>query len=71
MFVLGNTYKRSDLHQKYGGQEQGGISTPSRHSFIMLFTGEQGQQYGYRDGWSEDGLFPYTGEGQRGDMPFV
>jgi len=37
----------------------------------MLFTGEQGHRYGYRDGWSEDGLFLYTGEGQKGDMTFV
>jgi 5-methylcytosine-specific restriction protein A len=37
----------------------------------MLFTGETGSQYGYIDGWSEEGVFFYTGEGQRGDMPFV
>jgi 5-methylcytosine-specific restriction protein A len=37
----------------------------------MLFTGEQGRQYGYRDDWTEDGIFLYTGEGQVGDMTFV
>lgn len=37
----------------------------------MLFTGETGKQYGYQDGWSEEGLYLYTGEGQRGDMSFV
>lgn len=71
MFVVGKTYKRRDLHKLCGGQRQGGISTPSRHSFIMLFSGEQGHQYGYRDRWTEEGLFLYTGEGQRGDMTFV
>jgi 5-methylcytosine-specific restriction protein A len=71
MFVLGNTYKRSDLHKSYEGQRQGGISTPSRHNFILLFTGEQGKQYGYKDGWTEDGIFLYTGEGQVGNMMLV
>jgi len=71
MFVFGNEYKRSDLHATYGGQEQGGISTPSHHDFIMLFTGEQGHRYGYKDEWTEEGLFLFTGEGQRGDMSFV
>jgi 5-methylcytosine-specific restriction protein A len=71
MFILGNEYRRSDLHSKYGGQKQGGISTPSKHNFIMLFTGTQGHQYGYEDEWTDEGLFIFTGEGQRGDMPFI
>jgi len=71
MFVLDNVYKRRDLHKKYGGQMQGGITTPSNQKIIMLFTGERGQQYGYKDGWSNEGLFLYTGEGQRGDMQFT
>lgn len=70
MFVFGNEYKRSDLHAMYGGQKQGGISTPSKHDVIMLFSGEQGHQYGYRDEWTKDGLFLFTGEGQRGDTSF-
>jgi 5-methylcytosine-specific restriction protein A len=36
----------------------------------MLFTGESGEQYGYRDGWVE-GVFEYSGEGQYGDMRWV
>jgi 5-methylcytosine-specific restriction protein A len=71
VFVLGRTYNRRDLHKLYGGQKQSGISTPSRHSFIMLFTGEQGHQYGYQDDWTDEGIFLYTGEGQIGDMTFV
>ena len=71
MFIQGQIYIRRDLHDRYAGQQQGGISTPSEHEFIMLFTGEQGEQYGYRDGWTEDGVFLYTGEGQIGDMNFV
>jgi 5-methylcytosine-specific restriction protein A len=68
MFVLGQVYRRRELHQKYGGQQQGGISTPAGHPFIFLFTGDGGEQHGYKDGWQDDGVFLYTGEGQHGDM---
>ncbi len=72
MFEVGRVYNRQDdLHGRYGGQRQGGISTPTRQSFLMLFTGKSGEKYGYRDGWNENGVFLYTGEGQTGDMDFV
>ena len=71
MFVQGHTYRRRALHDRYGGQRQGGISTPARYPIIMLFTAETGGQHGYRDGWSDDGIFLYTGEGQQADMAFV
>jgi 5-methylcytosine-specific restriction protein A len=71
MFIQGHVYRRRDLHDQYGGQRQGGISTPSQYPFILLFTGESGEQHGYMDGWSADGLFLYTGEGQQGDMTFI
>lgn len=70
LFEIGRVYSRSDIHMRYGGQEQGGISTPAEYPFIMLFTGESGEKYGYRDGWGPDGTFQYTGEGQVGDMQF-
>ncbi len=68
---MGRLYRRRDLHHQYGGQRQGGISTPSAYPLVFLFTGETGEQYGYRDGWESDGTFRYTGEGQIGDMAFV
>ena len=72
MFEVGRVYNRRDeLHGKYGEQQQGGISTPTDHPFIMLFTGESGEQYGYSDGPNDNGVFVYTGEGQKGDMEFV
>jgi 5-methylcytosine-specific restriction protein A len=71
MFVQGQVYRRRDLHQQFGGQQQGGISTPSSANIVLLFTGEAGEQHGYRDDWTKDGVFLYTGEGQRGDMQFV
>jgi 5-methylcytosine-specific restriction enzyme A len=70
MFMRGQIYRRSELHNKYGGQRQGGISTPARHRIILLFASEQGEQHGYKDGWTEDGTYLYTGEGQIGDMEF-
>ncbi|WGS21698.1 MULTISPECIES: HNH endonuclease signature motif containing protein [unclassified Bradyrhizobium] len=71
-YEIGNLYNRQrDIHQVYGGQERGGITTPSGCPFVFLFTGESGEQFGYSDGWRPDGIFAYTGEGQSGDMTFV
>jgi 5-methylcytosine-specific restriction protein A len=71
-FEVGRLYHRQrDIHQVFGGQERGGISTPDGCPFVFLFTGESGEQFGYSDGWRPDGIFAYTGEGQKGDMTFV
>lgn len=71
-FVVGQVYnRRNDLHGRYDGQQQGGISTPAKYPFIFLFTGASGSEYGYRDEFQTDGTFWYTGEGQRGDMSMV
>jgi 5-methylcytosine-specific restriction protein A len=71
MFVIGRDYsRRSDIHGRFGGQTQGGISTPADEPFIFLFTGRTGGQYGYEDGWRDEDVFVYTGEGQVGDMEF-
>jgi 5-methylcytosine-specific restriction protein A len=71
-FEPGGIYNRvRDIHDVYGGQRQGGISTPKSAPLIFLFTGETGDQYGYHDGPRNDGTFAYTGEGQVGDMEFV
>mgnify|MGYP001590552218 CR=1 FL=1 len=69
-FKVGELYKRTDLHEKYDGQRQGGISTPSKYPFIFLFTGGKGERYGYKDKWRGN-IFFYTGEGQKGNMEFV
>lgn len=72
VFEVGRTYdRRQEIHEPYGGQWQGGISTPANQPFIFLFTGESGEQYGYRDGWDQNGVFLYTGEGQVGPMEFT
>ncbi|AWX56930.1 HNH endonuclease [Brevibacillus brevis] len=71
IFVPGAEFRRLDLHTLFAGQSYGRISTSSRFPFIMLFTGERGEEYGYKDGWNEEGIFLYTGEGQEGDMQFI
>lgn len=70
MFKKGKHYLRKQLHDKYGGNRQGGISKSSKSKIIMLFTSERGRRFGYVDGW-KDGIFYYCGEGQKGDMEFV
>jgi 5-methylcytosine-specific restriction enzyme A len=71
-FEFGKIYdRREDIHTQFKGQEQGGISTPINSPFIFLFTGDTGEQYGYRDDWTKEGVFLYTGEGQIGDMEFI
>ena len=72
MFVVGDKYSRAkDIHDRYGGTRQSGISPSGSHPFIFLFTGDSGEAYGYEDGWRQDeGVFLYTGQGQVGDMEF-
>jgi 5-methylcytosine-specific restriction protein A len=49
----------------------GGISTPARYPVILVFTGIEGVEYGYRDQWLDDDNFEYWGEGQYDDMSFT
>jgi 5-methylcytosine-specific restriction protein A len=68
MFQFNREYHRkSELHDIYGGQQRGGIATPSKHPIVLLFTSDNGEQYGYHDDFV-NGIFHYTGEGQNGDM---
>jgi hypothetical protein len=70
-FSPGHLYRRTEVHKQFGGQRQGGISTPAKAPFVMLITGDSGKQHGYADEWTDDGVFLYTGEGQHGDMKFI
>ncbi len=71
MFELGHVYRRQALHDEYGGQRYGGISTPAAHPFVMLVSGEAGVDFGYDDERLEDGTLLYFGEGQVGPMAFT
>lgn len=65
----GDRIKRTELHERFGGTQRGGIS-PSRQSpNVFIFSdAAAGSQHGYFDKWMDDGCFHYTGEGQRGDQ---
>ncbi len=71
LFRIGDIYARKALHAQFGGQRQGGISTPRNWPFVFLFTGITGERYGYYDMETPDDTFLYTGEGQAGDMQFT
>ncbi len=58
-FEPGHISHRKAIHDHYGGQRQGGISTPSSHPLVFLFTGDTGTTYGYRDEFRPDGTFWY------------
>lgn len=69
-FVRGQVYnRRRDIHEPFGGSRQSGISPSRQAPFVFIFTGEGGKQHGYEDSW-ENGLFLYSGEGQKGDQKF-
>ncbi|TKB56772.1 HNH endonuclease [Ferrimonas aestuarii] len=69
MFEIGKEYHRQrDIHDNYGGQRRGGISTPKGSPFIFLITGNSGEAFGYSDHFDGNDMYLYTGEGQVGDM---
>lgn len=71
LFILDYIYKRSEIHDKYGGNRQGGISASAKFPYIFIFSGATGHQHGYKDQWENENIFSYTGEGQLNDMRFI
>ena len=64
----GAIYQKADLHSRFGGNRMAGIAVSPREPVILLFhTEEPAQQY-YRDGFDENGVYWYSGEGVVGDM---
>lgn len=69
---IGEQLSRREVHERYGGSRQGGIGPSSKAPVVLFFTDPAtGHQHGYYDGWGEDGLFHYVGEGQRGDQELI
>ena len=70
---LGQEYKRTELHKFFGGQTQGGISTPSNSKYVFIIAYKKsGKDFGYEDGWDmERNFYFYTGEGQVNDMQMI
>lgn len=68
--IPGETIKRVELHGRYGGRRQGGISPSKQSPNVFLFTDQaRGALHGYiYDGANADGFYHYTGEGQYGDQ---
>lgn len=65
---LGSIYRRADLHTRFGGSRFSGIVPSKRESAVLLFHTEEPAQQFYRDGFDEDGVYWYSGEGTFGDM---
>ena len=70
-FIPGQIIRRSEIHDRYKGNRQSGISSSSIVPYIFIFSGSQGLQHGYKDQWDNKYIFSYTGEGQLGDMQFT
>jgi len=71
LFFLNQIYKRRDIHLLYGGNWRGGICPCKNFPYIFIFSGESGEQYGYKDQWENENIFSYTGEGKINDMQFI
>jgi hypothetical protein len=68
----GQQLLRREVHARYGGRQQGGIGPSSKAPVVLFFTDpDVGHRHGYYDGWDQDGLFNYYGEGQTGDQRLV
>ena len=68
----GESLLRREVHDRFGGRQQGGIG-PSRNAPVVLFFTDpvSGHQHGYYDGIDDEGLLHYVGEGQHGDQRLV
>ena len=61
-------YKRSQLHDEFGGNRQRGISNCVNYPFILIFSNPNTEKQDvYVDEW-KDKYFYYSGEGRVGDM---
>ena len=68
-FERGCIYNRkSDIHDVFGGQQQGGIITPAEAAVVIAITGEKGIGHGYDDRELPDSTFEYFGAGRLGPM---
>lgn len=70
-FRLGQSYRRKEIHDQFGGIRYTGIAPCKDYPYILLFTGTEGEEHGYTDEFRNDGSFIYSGEGQEGDMEFT
>lgn len=69
-FIPDKIYKRTAIHEQYGGSGWGGISPSADFPYIFIFSVPSGEQHGYKDKWENEDVYSYTGAGQIGDMQF-
>ncbi len=65
---LGAVYRRADLHDRFGGNHYCGIASSKKESVVLIFHTQEPSQQFYEDGFDSDGLYWYSGQGQKGDM---
>jgi 5-methylcytosine-specific restriction protein A len=71
-YVIGKLYNRkTEIHDRFGGSRQSGISPSANHPVVFIFTGASGARHGYDDDWDDNGNLRYFGQGQVGDMEFI
>jgi 5-methylcytosine-specific restriction enzyme A len=68
---LASVYRRADLHNRFGGSRFAGIVPSKREPVVLLFHTEEPTQQFYRDGFDDQGLYWYSGEGTVGDMTWT
>jgi len=61
-------YRRMDLADRFGGTRYKGIIPSSREPVVLLFHTEERTRKYYQDGIDEDGIYWYSGMGERGNM---
>lgn len=72
--AMGERIARKDLHDKYGGVREGGISpVDTKSKNIFIFSNPRvNAEHGYEpDIWLDDDTFLYCGEGPSGDQELV
>ncbi|MFF7613546.1 restriction endonuclease [Streptomyces lavendulae] len=64
---VGEVVRRRDLHSRFGGTPQGGISPSIRSQMVMAFVAERPGPDDFT-GWGDDGVFHLSGAGMNGDQ---
>ncbi|MEU4875491.1 hypothetical protein [Streptomyces sp. NPDC021608] len=64
---LGEVVTRRDLHSRFGGTPQGGISPSTRSQMVMAFVTDRPNPDDFT-GWGDDGVFHLSGAGMHGDQ---
>ncbi|MGL3198218.1 MULTISPECIES: hypothetical protein [Curtobacterium] len=67
---IGTSIARRELHDRFGGSWQGGITRATQTDEMFVFTNVGGGEHGYslHEGLNGDGVFRYSGQGQTGDQ---